>query len=98
LSRLVIGTGELTVRSAAERWIPSRSAGKDTVGEITVDGRLEIWFPVLRWQRQDILRFEDPGSAFSGVTLTLPARKRVVEELRSRGYPVTDRRPNSPAA
>jgi len=47
---------------------------------------------VLRWQRLDILNFEDPGSPFAGLTLTLARRKRIVEELRARGYSVTDRR------
>lgn len=93
LARLIISSTELTVRSSVERWIPTRSVSKDTAGEIFVDARLKITLPVLHWQRLDILRFEDPAAAFSGITLTLPARKQIVEELRDRGYSVTDQRP-----
>jgi hypothetical protein len=92
MARLIVGRRELTVRSALERWIPTQSASREAVGEILVDGTIKVTLPVLRWRRLDILRFEDPGSPFAGVTLTLARRKRIVEELRSRGYSVTDRR------
>jgi hypothetical protein len=92
MARLIVGSGELTVRSALERWIPTQSASRETVGEILVDRRIKVTLPVLRWQRLDILNFEDPGSPFAGLTLTLARRKRIVEELRARGYSVTDRR------
>jgi hypothetical protein len=90
--RFVIGDGELTVRSSPSRWIRARSASREAVGEISVYERVEIRFPVLRGRRRDDLRFEDPGSPFFGVALMLPRRIRIIEDLRARGYSVTDRR------
>src|SRR5450755_4250437 len=54
--------------------------------------RVEIRFPILRGRRLDDLRFEDPGSPFFGVALVLPRRMQIIEDLRARGYSVTDRR------
>ena len=53
---------------------------------------MEIRFPILRGRRLDDLRFEDPGSPFFGVALVLPRRMQIIEDLRVRGYSVTDRR------
>jgi hypothetical protein len=38
------------------------------------------------------VRFEDPDSPFFGVALMLPRRQQIIEDLRARGYAVTDRR------
>jgi hypothetical protein len=94
--RFVIGNQELTVRSSPTRWIRARSASRDAVGEISFYERVEIHLPILHWRRLDNLRFEDPESAFFGVSLMLPRRKQIIEELRARGYSVTDRRACSP--
>jgi hypothetical protein len=91
--RFVIGDEELTVRSSPIRWIRARSASREAAGEISVYERVEIRLPILRGRRLDDLRFEDPGSPFFGVTLMLPTRMQIIEDLRARGYAVTDRRP-----
>jgi hypothetical protein len=90
--RFVIGDEELTVRSSLTRWIRVRSASKNAVGEISFYERVEIYLPILHWHRLDNLRFEDPDSPFFGVSLMLPRRTRIIEELRARGYSVIDRR------
>jgi hypothetical protein len=90
LAKLIVSSQELTVWSALNRWIPTQSASKDAVGEILLDRRLHVTLPLLRWQRLDVLTF-DPGSPFGGLTATLARRTRIAEELRCRGYTVTDR-------
>jgi hypothetical protein len=86
--KFVIGDQELGVRSSLIRWwIPERSVSKDTVGEITVSRTLMVDLPVLHWRWMGVVRF-GPGSAFADVWLKVPARRRVVDELRGRGYPV----------
>jgi hypothetical protein len=90
--RFVIGDEELTVRSSPARWIRARSASRQAVGNISVYERVEIRIPILRGRRLDDLRFEDPGSPFFGVSLMLPRRTQIIEDLRARGYSVTDRR------
>jgi hypothetical protein len=90
--RFVISDEELTVRSSPTRWIRVRSASKNAVGEISFYERVEIYLPILHWRRLDNLRFEDPDSPFFGVSLMLPRRTRIIEELRARGYSVIDRR------
>jgi hypothetical protein len=90
LAKLIVGGQELTVWSALNRWIPTQSASKDAVGDILLDRRLHVTLPVLRWRRLDILTF-DPDSPFGGLTITLARRARIAEELRCRGYTVTDR-------
>jgi hypothetical protein len=89
LARLVVGSQQLTVWSALNRWIPTQSASKDAVGDVLLDRKLHITLPVLRWQRLDILTF-DPDSPFGGLTVTLARRARIPEELRRRGYTVID--------
>jgi hypothetical protein len=69
-----------------------RSASRAAVGEISVYQRIEIRLPIFRWRRLAILRFEDPDSPFSGVSVGLPRRSQIIEDLRARGYSVTDRR------
>jgi hypothetical protein len=90
--RFRIGDEELTVRSSPTRWIRARSASREAVGEISVYERVEIRLPIPRRRRLDDLRFEDPGSPFFGVALMLPRRTQIIEDLRARGYSVTDRR------
>jgi hypothetical protein len=90
--RFVISDEELTVRSSPTRWIRVRSASREAVGEISVYERTEIRFPILRGRRRDDVRFEDPDSPFFGVALMLPRRQQIIEDLRARGYAVTDRR------
>jgi len=91
LGTLVVGDHELTVSSPlAGWWIPERSVSKDAVGEISVFRRIVVHLPVLRWHRVDVLRF-GPGSAFADVRLRVPQRRRIADELRGRGYSVTDR-------
>jgi hypothetical protein len=88
LGRFVVGDQELAVRSPlAGWWIPERSASKDTVGEITVSRTIVVHLPVLHWRWMDVVRFA-PGSAFADVWLRVPARRRVADELRRRGYGV----------
>jgi hypothetical protein len=89
--RLVVGDHELTVRSSlAGWWIPQRSVSKDAVCEISVSSRIVVHLPVLRWRRVEVVRF-GPGSAFADVWLTVPRRRRIVDELRGRGHSVADR-------
>jgi hypothetical protein len=90
--RFVIGNEELTVRSSPALWIRARSASRGAVGGISVYERVDIQLPILYWRRLDNLRFEDPDSPFFGVSLMLPRRTRIIEELRARGDTVTDRR------
>ena len=90
--RFVIGSEELTVRSSLARWIRARSASRGAVGEISVYERVDIQLPILRWRRLDNLRFEDPDSPFFGVSVMLPRRTRIIEELCAHGYTVIDRR------
>jgi hypothetical protein len=87
-----MGDEELTMRSSPTGWIRARSASREAVGEISVYERTEIRFSILRGRRLDDLRFEDPESPFSGVSLMLPRRTQIIEDLRARGYSVTDRR------
>jgi hypothetical protein len=87
--RLVVDDRELTVRSAATRWIPALSVGKDAVGEISATWRIEIHLPILHWRRVDVLSFE-PSSPFADVSIKLSPRKRIVDVLRARGYVVIE--------
>ncbi|HYZ57874.1 MAG TPA: hypothetical protein VE733_30835 [Streptosporangiaceae bacterium] len=89
--RFVIGGDELTVRSSFFRWIVDRSASKDAVGEISVCDHLRINLPLFYWRRLAVVRFEDPTSALFGVSLVLPRRTQAIDELRARGFSVTDR-------
>jgi hypothetical protein len=90
--RLVVGDHGLTVSSSpAGWWIPERTVSKDAVGKISVSPRIVVHLPVLRWRRVEVVRF-GPGSAFADVWLTVPRRRRIVDELRGRGYSVADRR------
>lgn len=93
--RLVISDGEITIGSSLIRWIPERSAGTDTAGEISVSDRLLISLPVFGWRRQAVLGFEDPASPLAGVSLMLPGRTGAIDELRASGFAVTDRRAGS---
>jgi len=92
IGRFIVGDERLTVHSALIPWIPARSAGRDEVGEISVGWYLHIYLPIFHWRRLQVVYFEDPASAFFGVSLQLPRRKRIIEELRARGYSVTDKR------
>ena len=88
--RFVVGDHELTVRASLTGWwIRERSVSKDAVGEISVSSRIVVHLPVLRWRRVEVVRF-GPGSAFADVRLTVPRRRRIADELRGRGYSVTD--------
>ena len=90
LGRLAVGDHELTVSSSPARWwIPERSVSKDAVGEIPVSSRIVVHLPVLRWRRVEVVRF-GPGSEFADVWLMVPRRRRIVDELRGRGYSVAD--------
>lgn len=92
IGRLIVGNDALIVRSSVIPWIPARSAGIDEVGEISVDWILHVDLPVVHWRRREVVRFEDSASALFGVSLELHGRKQIVEELRARGYSVTDKR------
>lgn len=88
--RFVVGDHELTVRASLTGWwIRERSVSKDAVGEISVSSRIVVHLPVLRWRRVEVVRF-GPGSAFADVRLRVPRRRRIADELRGRGYSVTD--------
>jgi hypothetical protein len=81
--RLDIDDEDLTVRSSPLPWIRPRSASKQSIGNISLYRRWSL----------DHLGFADSADALSKVRLALPVRsKRIVNELRSRGYPVIDRR------
>lgn len=90
----VVGDQGLGVRPSPliRWWIPERSAGKDAVGDISVDQLLRVSLPVISWRRRETVRFENPQCPLSGVLIELSRRARVAEELRARGYAVTDRR------
>ena len=87
--RLVVDDRELVVRSAVTRWIPARSASKDTVGDIRVARRIEIHLPILRCRQVEVFRF-DPSSPLADVSIKLSPRKRLTEVLRARGYSVVE--------
>jgi len=81
---LDIGDQGLTVRSSLLPWIRPRSASRHAIGDISIHRQRRTL---------DYLRFTDSAGALSGVRLVLPVRpQRIVDELRSRGYSVTDRR------
>jgi hypothetical protein len=87
----VVGNDELTVRSSHSRWLPERSVSREAVGEISVRDRLKIHLPVFHWRRLLVVRFEDPTSAFFGISLLLPRRTQAIDELRACGFSATDR-------
>jgi len=89
--RLVVDDRELAVRSAPTRWIPARSVSRDAVGEISVQKRIMIHLPAGPWRRVEVVSF-DPASSFADVSVTLSARRHIVDVLRARGYSVTDQR------
>lgn len=91
VGRFIISGEMITVRSLVG-WIPERSAPRDTVGEVTVDKRVEVLLSVLHWRRHVTVRFTDTASPLYGVKLRLSRRTTAVDELRARGYAVTDRR------
>jgi hypothetical protein len=90
--RLVISNDRIIVRSSLGRWIPERSASREAAGGVSVDNRLQVDFPVFRWRRRTVLRFENPASALFGISLMLPRRTQAIDQLRARGFEVTDRR------
>jgi hypothetical protein len=88
LGRFIVRDQELAVRaSLAGWWIPERSVSRDAVGEISVSSRIVVHLPLLHWRRVEVVRF-GPASAFADVWLKVPRRRRIVDELRSRGYSV----------
>jgi hypothetical protein len=88
--RFIVGDQQLAVRSSPTWWIPERSVSKDAVGEISVSSKIVAHLPVLHWRRVEVVRFA-PGSVFADVWLRVPRHRRVADELRGRGYSVTDR-------
>jgi len=90
LGRFTVGDQQLAVHASPAWWIPERSVSKDAVGEISVSRMIVVHLPDLRWRRVEVVRF-GPGSAFADVQIRVPRRRRIVDELRGRGYSVTDR-------
>jgi hypothetical protein len=88
--RLIVGDQQLAVRSSPAWWIPERSVSKDAVGVISVSSKIVVDLPVLHWRHVEVVRF-GPGSAFADVRIRVPRRRRIVDELRGRGYSLTDR-------
>jgi hypothetical protein len=88
IGRLVIDEDELTVRSAAIRFIPARSVSRDAAGHILVRREVKIYLPVVRWRRLDVVTF-GATSPFADVRVRVSPRKRVADVLRAHGYTVT---------
>jgi hypothetical protein len=89
LGRFDVGADGLRVRLPFP-WFVTRSAGRDAIASIsaarTVSG---IW----------CLRFEDSGQFLADARVHLPVgAQRIIDELRHRGYTVTDRKSGQPVA
>ena len=91
-AQFMIGDDVLTARSLAmPRRIPAFSVSKDAVGDIAVDHHVRVFLPMLHWHRWIQVTFEQAATNFAGVKVMLPRRTKAIDELRARGYSVTDR-------
>ena len=83
-ARLDVADDSITVRCWPLPWFGAHTARKNTILEISLQKNLVL----------DHLKFQDSEKSLAGVSVDLPIRpKRVISELKARGYPVTDRRP-----
>jgi hypothetical protein len=87
--RFIVADDALGVRTAYVRWIPEQSASKAEVGRITVREILHVELPILHWRRRDVVRFGECTSELAAVSVTLSRRRKIVDQLRARGYAVT---------
>ena len=87
LGRFDIGAEGLRVRLGFP-WFAARSAGQDAITSVSVTRNFgSIW----------CLRFEDSGQCLADVHVHMPFRaQRIIDELRQRGYAVTDRKTGQP--
>ncbi len=89
--RLDISDEGVTIRSWFPAWIGSLSAPKATITEVTVYGWPAIY-----------IKFIDNHGTLADMAVNPVGSRRVIRELRARGYPVVDvrllhrdyRRPN----
>ena len=83
-ARLDVADDSITVRCWPLPWFGPRMVNKRAIIEISLKKNTVL----------DHLKFIDSENSFARVSVDLPIRpKRVISELRARGYPVVDRRP-----
>lgn len=81
--RLDIDDDMITVRCAPIPWFSPLSVSREAITEISIYKNRVL----------DHLKFNDSGAVFAKVSLDLPVRpRRIIKELRSRGYPLVDHR------
>jgi hypothetical protein len=87
LGRFDVGAEGLRVRLGFP-WFVARSAGQDAVTSVSVTRVVTgVW----------CLRVEDSGQRLADVHVHLPVRaQRIIDQLRQRGYTVTDRKTGQP--
>jgi hypothetical protein len=79
--RLDIADEGITVRSWCPAWIGPHSAPKSTITEVAVYGWPAVY-----------IKFTDDHSTLLDLAVNPVRSRRVIRELRARGYPVVDLR------